>query len=368
MWLSIVIIVILLAIIGFVSYFGYSNIVTIIKKQLGVDSTYIMYGYSYLKGTKASGTILKTVTNVKHDLACSNLAATETDCVGANWYTASSTCELLADLMPLSDDDACTLIIPNATIIKNNVSTWVGNDTISNDGELYCSQVLANKALAASLCANIPECGAFTQQYDENNIPMGCIKVASPLTTSLNITSFTGSRTDGVIFNQNLKTDKVNYRWGASLTGSSILQTQNTSLAECASSLLASNGNAATWDASNNGLCTLLQNITSITKDDSTQNFTSIIPTGTLLKYSPKWTMLQGASYPDNTLITLSNFQNSPKNTLDDALLACANDPKSQCQGVINKNNAFLFTSDTSNGISDSNATAYVIPSIWKTT
>lgn len=364
MWLSIIIIVVLLAIITFVSVYGYSNIVALIKQKLGTDSTYIMYGYSYLNGTKASGTVLKTVTNVKHDLACSNLAATETDCVGANWYAGSSTCELLADLLPLSDDGTCSLIIPNASLLKNNVSTWAGSDTVANDGELYCSQVLANKPLAATLCANLPECGAYTQEYDDNNIPMGCIKVASPFTTSLNITTYTGSRTDGVVYNKNLSTDKVNYRWGASLSGTSISQTPSTSLVECASMLTASNGSAATWDASNNGTCTLLQNVTTIQKDNTTQSVTTIVPKGTLLKYSPQWTVLQGATYANNTLITLPGFQNAPKQTLNDAILACGND--SRCQGIITKNGTFYFTSDTSNGISDANCTAYVVPSTWQ--
>lgn len=327
-------------------------------------TAFIPYGDKYLIGTKSGGTVLETVANSATALDCSNRIPLESGCVGANWYSATNTCELVGTLTPLTDNAMSTLII--ASKLNHQVSSWLtGTEEQTNDGNIYCSSVLANSSFARALCANIPACGAYTLSFDANNNPYGCIKVAATLypnasvpTLSPNIITYTGTRSDAVVHNLYGDLTNLVYRWASAPLGSVSSRSTTTSLELCGVDLNVDPNNTdnmtyvASWEATT-GTCTLYSDMTGISKDSTTANVTTIMSNllPNYLRYSNSWTPVSGVDFPNNNSGLKINFQT--------ALTMCIN---SSYDCFVNVGGLYYMRNTSSPQTSNSNATAYIIP------
>lgn len=327
--------------------------------------TFTTYNDQYLIGTKSNGNVITTIKQSMTGLDCSNRIPLEKNCVGANWYASTFVCELVSELLPLCDNATSTLIIADSTNLSNNVANWTSVDDMKNDGNLYCSLVLANSTLARALCANIPECGAFTFEYDSNNIPQGCLKVNAPLypsatvpTKSPNVVTYTGTRTDGVVFNQSGDLTNVVYRWNSSPLGTITQSMKTTNFAECSAMLNTVEANDATssyvasWEATT-GQCNLYNDITGITQSSTmTTILSNIYPA--YLRYSNSWTPVYGIDYPNANAGLAVNYQT--------ILQMCIN---SSYDAFVWINGRYYLRNTSDPQVSVGGAIAYVIPTTF---
>lgn len=329
--------------------------------------SFTTYNDSYVIGTKSNGNVITTIKQSMTGLDCSNRIPLEKNCVGANWYSTTFVCELVSELLPLSDNATSTLIIADSTNLSNNVSSWTGVDDVKNDGNLYCSLVLANTSLARALCANIPECGAFTFEYDANNIPQGCIKVNAPLypsntvpTPSYNVVTYTGTRTDAVTFNQNGDLTNLVYRWNTSPVGTITQTMTTTNFADCGAMLNtieaddASSSYVASWEATT-GQCNLYNNITGVAQSQSS-TFTTILSNiyPDYLRYSNSWTPVYGIDYPNANAGMAVNYQT--------ILQMCIN---SSYNAFVWINGRYYLRNTSDPQVNIGGAIAYIIPATF---
>lgn len=351
-----------------------------IKKQI---TSYTLYNYRYLDNMKSGGTVIASIPKSTTALDCSNRAVLLPKCVGANWYKDTSTCELLSDLLPLSDDSTSTLIVSDASNLQTNkVYLWTPTDGVANDGRLFCSDTLANSTYAKALCASIPECGAYTFELNSDNYPTGCLKVKSSMYPSVtnpslvtNISTFSGDRTDGIVYNiTDNDTNNTNptcyYRWGTILQNATIVATFNNLTLKASADMLVkqlqtntqANGNlniVAQWDTNptNGGvtLCTLydVSSGININKNNQTQNSTLILPSSlsSLLRYSNEWTRVNNIDYPNSNQGLALTFK--------EAMNACVN---STYTAFVLINGFYYLRNQTDPSVATTGAIAYILP------
>lgn len=264
-----------------------------------------LYNDSYTDGVQGGGQVLQTKEGITTSLACGNLMHANKNAVGANYVEATQTCTVLGSLLPLSDNQNATLIVPSTASTDTAVLKWLqAEETMASPGVLYCSTAFANSTNARAVCASMSECGAFTYEFANNTQqPMGCLKLSSSTTyPSPNTSTYTGPRTKSVVYNNPNSTTNAPppyYRYGTALAGGTkSVIAAGISLSACGAMLTATEGApVATWNAASSaaGTCTLYS-------DFSLANVREDYDGAT--KYS---TLLLGAVLSAATVNSLSN-------------------------------------------------------------
>lgn len=347
-------------------------IALVIKNLSGLD--YQLYDDAYTDGLRSGGVVLKQIENVKTRLACGNLMHATKNAVAANYVLEAQSCTLLGSILPLSDDEKTTFIVPATASTDSSILKWLEpEESIASPGVLYCSNAFANSSHARAICASLPECAAFTYEYTPlTQTPRGCLKMASAaMYTSADTSTYSGPRNNLVTYND--ATSSVNspppyYRFGTSMTGASIAAVVlGQSLSQCGTLLETSKTTtpAATWDASATGTCTLFGTFdpTLVVEDfdGATKNLTlllsSSLPQKTIQLMSNVWTHQPNMDTP-NTNATIGQGQDI---TPRQAQLLCAQ--TSGCVGFVQRSDArWYMLSDVSAAASTQGSDMYTIP------
>ncbi len=388
MWMIIVGIVIVILVAAYVTYTYFPSYLGITKTTTTttpttvstpaatnttqtVNSTltnYITYNYRYLDGAKSGGKKILDVARSNSSLDCSNRCALQKGCVGANWSSTTLTCSLMSSLLPIGEDSTTTLLVKDSADAQLDVFGWQPSDGIANEGELFCSDILANSTLAKSLCASIPECGGFTLELNNNSYPRGCIKMNSSTypsrnypTLAPNITTYLGNRADAIIFNQPNDTSNLNYRFGSVASGPQISSDTGLTLTDCAAKLNTDSSNtdpSAPLIASYNSIgggCIVQSSVGSVTKlRNSTIIFSNLL--SGYERYSNNWDRIDGIDFPNSNGGMAVKFE--------EAFYACMN---SSYDTLVNISGLwYLRSSSSSSQSSNGNAVAYKIPSTFR--
>jgi len=264
-----------------------------------------LYNDSYTDGVQSGGQVLQTKEGITTSLACGNLMHANKNAVAANYVEVTQTCTLLGSLLPLSDNENATLIVPSTASTDTAILKWLqAEETVASPGVLYCSTAFANSTNARAVCASMPECGAFTYEFTKNTQqPMGCLKLNSSTTyPNSNTSTYSGPRTKSIVYNNPKSTTNAPppyYRYGTALAGGTkTVVSAGISLSACGAMMTTTEGTTvATWNAASSaaGTCTLYSdfNIANVIEDYDGAT-----------KYS---TLLLGSTLPPATINTLSN-------------------------------------------------------------
>lgn len=346
---------------------GYNNLIDYIKKLLGVSqyaNVYNLYGYQYVSGVASLGPVLETYTNIESPLICSNYAAVVEGCVGANYNAQTQSCSLVSSLMPLNKSSETQLLTLSANKMTNNVSTWKATQGTAQKGVLFTDTSLNYIPYAAALCANIPECTGYALNFTGNdNYPAGSLltdsTTASIRTTDVMSTLYTGTRTDGVTYNNNA--NGPFYRWATRFNGNADMTIASTTLTSCAStarSLIGALG--ASW---NGGMCSIYKSVQPVV---SSSQDTIIVwnASPNYLSYSNQYTTMTQTDYP-TAQIVVTGLENSKRYTLNDAMMAVivsAGNCNAIVQNTSNNNFVFKKITNSDQPSISSTTTTYLVP------
>ena len=373
-WILVILIgLLVLVLAGYLLYqYGFNTISQYVKSLLGVSysQVYNLYGYEYVPGVRSNGPVLKMYDNVKSDLICANYAAATEGCVGANYMASTFTCELVSDLLPLMHNDLYETIVMSATNMRNRVSAFTSAPSVTQSGIMFCDTSLAYIPYAAALCASIPSCSGYITTFaSDTNAPMGCLCMTGEngtLLTDTKATLYTGTRTDGVVYNTSTNESGPYFRWRTDVSDNASDVLSNAfvkTLDECGESAQATIGAiAATWDPNTGGTCTIYSALHPIASD-ANKTYITWKANQSYLKYSNTYNKLLNTDYPSAAKVT-TGLENSIAYSLSDAIRACVNTDGCNCITQDTTNTFTFLNVKSSDAVSNSSSkTAYVVPS-----